>query len=323
MRGHATLRLLAAVATAALLAGCAETQLAVNMTKRLEGAGAPGGSASHGNYKVGDTYTVEGVRYRPREDFFYDETGIASWYGPGFHGNRTADGDLYDMNALTAAHPTLQMPCKVQVTNLENGRSIAVIVNDRGPYRRGRIIDLSRRAAQLLGFADRGTARVRVRTLPEESYALAVAAGRKGPPPVMLAKLIAPPAEPAPIPAAAPVAPAVQTVEVASLPAATPAARPAVIEISDPLPTAAAPPAAAVHPTSIYVQAGAFGDYANADRLRARLAAVGHAAITPVQLGARKLWRVRIGPLGSVEDADKALDRVVGLGYREARLIVD
>ncbi len=319
MRGKTALRVLAVASAAMLAAGCAETQLAVNMTKRLEGAAGTSGSATHGSYKIGDPYMVDGVLYRPHEDFFYDETGIASWYGPGFHGRRTADGDLYDMNALTAAHPTLQMPCKVQVTNLENGRSIAVIVNDRGPYLRGRIIDLSRRAAQLLGFANNGTARVRVRTLPEESWKLAQAAGRKGPMPVMLASLMNERAGPVePVPAAAPTKPAPQTVEVAALPAAAPLTRPAVVQVSDP-----PVPVVPVNATAIYVQAGAFGSYANADRLRAKLAAVGHAAITPVQVGARKLWRVRVGPLGSVEDADKALDRVVGLGYREARLVVD
>src|SRR6185436_8353681 len=98
----------------------------------------------------------------PREDQFYDETGIASWYGSDFHGKATANGEQYDMETLTAAHRTLPLPVIVRVTNLENGRSLLVRVNDRGPYARGRIIDLSKRSAQLLGVYERGTARVRV-----------------------------------------------------------------------------------------------------------------------------------------------------------------
>ena len=175
------MRAAAVMAATGLLAACSETQLAFHMTKKIEEATANSASATYGNYKIGDPYQVEGVWYTPREDFAYDESGIASWYGPGFHSKRTANGDTYDQNALTAAHPTLQMPSKVQVTNLENGRSIALVVNDRGPYKRGRILDVSRRAAQLLGFDGNGTARVRVRVLPDESLQLAALAGRKGP----------------------------------------------------------------------------------------------------------------------------------------------
>src|SRR5690606_19825828 len=110
--------------------------------------------------------------YYPAEDYRYEEIGIASWYGPGFHGGTTANGEAYDMDALTAAHKTLPMPSMVEVTNLENGRRINVRINDRGPFVDGRIIDLSRRSASLLGIDRQGTARVRVRILPEESLAM-------------------------------------------------------------------------------------------------------------------------------------------------------
>jgi rare lipoprotein A len=112
-----------------------------------------------GAFKVGNPYQISGVWYYPKEDPFYDETGIASWYGEDFHGKATANGERYDMNALTAAHRTLPMPVVVRVTNLENGRSLRLRLNDRGPYARGRIIDVSKRAAQLLGFQENGTAR--------------------------------------------------------------------------------------------------------------------------------------------------------------------
>ena len=115
-----------------------------------------------GVYKVGRPYQIAGNWYYPREDLNYDSIGIASWYGDDFHGRQTANGEVFDMNALTAAHPTLPMPTYARVTNLENGRSIVVRVNDRGPFARGREIDLSREAAKTLGMKRQGTAQVRV-----------------------------------------------------------------------------------------------------------------------------------------------------------------
>lgn len=112
--------------------------------------------------KIGKPYQIAGVWYYPKEDPNYDETGKASWYGPNFHGKKTANGEIYNMNALTAAHRTLPMPTYVKVTNLENGRTLVLRVNDRGPFAKGRIIDISRRGAQLLGFERQGTTRVRV-----------------------------------------------------------------------------------------------------------------------------------------------------------------
>jgi rare lipoprotein A len=140
----------------------------------------PGGGSSIGEYKIGKSYQVNGEWYTPREDYSYDETGLASWYGPGFHGKQTANGEAFDSNELTAAHRTLPMPSLVRVTNLENGRSIVVRINDRGPFANGRIIDLSRRGAQLLGFQAAGVAKVRVAVLEPESRALAEGAMRRG-----------------------------------------------------------------------------------------------------------------------------------------------
>lgn len=128
-------------------------------------------------YKVGAPYRIDGAWYRPAEDYAYKRVGLASFYGgerhgTDFHGRPTANGEIYDMNALTAAHATLPMPSVVRVTNLENGRSIVLRVNDRGPFVHGRIVDVSRRAAQMLGFERQGVARVRVEILAAESRAL-------------------------------------------------------------------------------------------------------------------------------------------------------
>ena len=115
--------------------------------------------------KVGKPYQVAGLWYYPAPGDGYDEQGIASWYGPDFQGKSTANGEIYNMHRLTAAHPTLPMPCYVAVTNQLNGRTVVVRINDRGPYKAGRIIDLSHRAAQAIGVTRAGTADVRVRFL--------------------------------------------------------------------------------------------------------------------------------------------------------------
>jgi rare lipoprotein A len=134
--------------------------------------------------KIGKPYQVFGVWYYPADDRDYDETGVASWYGPGFQALDTANGERYDQDDLTAAHKTLPMPSYVEVTNLENGRKLVVRINDRGPFAKGRIIDLSRRSAQLLGVDKAGTAKVRVRRVfPDGKTVVALAAPPPPPPP--------------------------------------------------------------------------------------------------------------------------------------------
>ena len=154
-----------------LLAGCASS-------------GPQFGDNRHAHYQVGRphytvaAYQVNGVWYHPKVDYQYDQTGTASWYGPGFDRQATADGEIYDMNQLSAAHKTLPLPSMVEVTNLQNGRSLQLRVNDRGPFVGDRLIDVSRRSAQLLGFETTGTTPVRVRILKDESIQVAAAAMR-------------------------------------------------------------------------------------------------------------------------------------------------
>ena len=123
-------------------------------------------------YKVGNKYEVNGKFYYPKKDLFYSKSGIASWYGPKFHGKLTANGEIYNQNALTAAHKTLPLPSSVKVTNLENNKSVTLRINDRGPFVNDRIIDLSSKAADLLGLKQNGTGLVRVTILQEQSIAL-------------------------------------------------------------------------------------------------------------------------------------------------------
>lgn len=150
------------VLVGSLLAGCASSP----PSGYTEGRGV-------GAYRVGAPYQIHGVWYYPAVDYNYDRTGVASWYGEQFEGRLTANGEIFDLNDLTAAHTTLPMPSIVQVTNLQNGRSLQLRVNDRGPFRDGRLIDVSRRAAQLLGFERQGTTLVRVTVLKDESIAAA------------------------------------------------------------------------------------------------------------------------------------------------------
>ncbi len=149
-----------------LLANCSngsrvDARYGVSPSERLVGPAEPVPKGG-GVYRVGSPYVVAGRVYVPEEDPHYRAEGLASWYGSGFRGRATANGEIFDSDSISAAHPTLPLPSYVRVTNLSNGRSIIVRVNDRGPYHGNRIIDVSKRTAHLLGFTVRGTAWVRV-----------------------------------------------------------------------------------------------------------------------------------------------------------------
>src|ERR1700744_3617015 len=159
----------AAVAACLLLANCSSSGLSsrvdpkygVSSSPRVVALGDPVPKGG-GTYRVGKPYTVAGQVYVPEEDVNYRQEGLASWYGDDFHGRLTANGEIFDMSSLSAAHPTLPMPCYARVTNLSNGKSLIVRVNDRGPYHGNRLMDVSSRAAELLEFKGNGVARVRV-----------------------------------------------------------------------------------------------------------------------------------------------------------------
>jgi peptidoglycan lytic transglycosylase len=159
-----------AIATCLVLANCASSnkfssrvdpRYGVSASPRVVAFGEPVPKGG-GTYRVGKPYMVGGRMYVPEEDVNYRAEGLASWYGDDFHGRLTANGEVFDMASLTAAHPTLPMPCYARVTNLRNGKSLVVRVNDRGPYHANRLIDVSNKAAELLEFKGNGVARVRV-----------------------------------------------------------------------------------------------------------------------------------------------------------------
>lgn len=151
---------------AAALAGCnattgANNKYGVTASPRVVAIGEPVPSGG-GSYKVGGPYRIAGRTYVPREEPGYDQVGLASWYGADFHGRKTANGEIFDSTALSAAHPTLPLPTYARVTNLDNGKSVVVRINDRGPFAHNRLIDLSKRTAEVLEFKHMGTAKVRV-----------------------------------------------------------------------------------------------------------------------------------------------------------------
>ncbi len=301
------------------LAACAEAELVSHAAKQVQQE-PPAGEA--GIYKVGNPYQVNGVWYYPKVDYGYRETGIASWYGPNFHGNLTANGEVFDQHQMTAAHRTLPMPSLVRVTNLDNGRSVEVRVNDRGPFKNGRIIDLSSRASELLGFQKAGTAKVLVEILEPESRQLASllqtredagSAPEAAPVIAVESSELGKEVNGAEVP----VQPQVTNVETAAT--VTEAVRAPLVE---PQPDGKVT-RRAVRPTSIYVQAGAFLRRDNAVRLGARLAIFGPTSITESLQGSQRFFRVRLGPVRTVADADRLLASLIENGHKDARVVVD
>ena len=313
------------VGTLLVLGACSQTQLLVHTAKRISGPDAQ----SKGSYKIGKPYQIKGIWYYPKVNYQHIETGIASWYGPGFHGKKTANGEIYNQNNLTAAHRTLPMPSLVQVTNLENGRSLRLTVNDRGPFAHGRVIDVSRRAAQLLGFHRRGTARVRVAILASESRLLARRArngntlARTGSPIQRNTKL--PKATVASQGLAPP--PGGQAARVS---AAVSDSR-AAIRRSAPrerlTPEAALPDGTvttvAVGSSDMYVQVGAYTQFQNAHQAAARLGNLQTVTVSSKILDGREFFRVRAGPFNNLKAADNLLETILRLGFSDARITID
>ncbi len=292
------------------------------------GGGSSGNTASRGMYKVGNPYKIDGVTYVPQEEFNHVETGVASWYGPGFHSKATANGEQYNQEDHTAAHRTLQMPSIVRVTNLDNGRSTVVRVNDRGPYARNRVIDLSRAAAQELDIVRNGTAHVRIDQLSAESQTVKQVAQSGGGPAEQQAALTqlaagrgSAPA-PAPVPAYAPppvqqAPPPPQEVFVrAEPPRATPvgARGPTIASIAS---------GSTQSGGSFYVQTGAFSTMNNAARQRDLIGSYGSTEIFQASAGGHEVYRVRVGPYTTPDAAGIVADRLRRSGYGEARVVTD
>jgi rare lipoprotein A len=230
-------------------------------------------------------YQIRGVWYYPAEQPDYDQVGIGSWYGEQFHNRSTSNGELFDMDRISAAHKTLPLPSMVEVTNLDNGRRITLRVNDRGPFVDGRIIDLSKAAADELGYRDRGVARVRVRYLgpaPKDAFdGRRYAEGKVQPTP---APYKPQPYKPEPI-----------------APAATPKPRFALADSG-----------------GYRVQVASFANRDNADRAAS---ALGEAVVESTERDGIPLYRVMLGPADDEPAAWALRDRAAAQGFADARVL--
>jgi rare lipoprotein A len=344
----------------ASLAACT-TPMQPKLSNRLPGTSP---QASHtppgqgGKYKVGNPYQVGGIWYVPREDPTYDQTGVASWYGDAFHMKATANGETFDMNAISAAHPTLPMPSMVEVTNLENGKKLVVRLNDRGPFVGGRLIDLSHAAARELGYERQGTARVRVRylgpaplngvaegvryaanttsvpsatTLPASASTDSMgfhplppagSVGASSLPPVSGGSSLPPP-RPYAV-ATTPSTPAYTAPRNATwAPTAMPDYKPPSSTTYSPTYAAAASVRPAAAPSSgVYrIQAAAFSDPGAAQRVADQLASTGPCNVEPVARPEGTVYRVMLTASADEGEAWALRDRVAAIGFADARVI--
>ena len=274
-----------------LLGGCSWLGTSDFSNPRSQAAAIKG---QGGTYKIGNPYKIMGQYYVPQEDYNYSEIGMASWYGKDFHAKKTANGEDYDMDTLTAAHRTLPMPSIVRVTNLENGRSLVLRVNDRGPFVKNRIIDVSKRASQLLGFHEQGTTKVKVEIMADESRKLRAA------------MLGLPEVESAPVRQVI----RQDTIEEGYLIGAT------ANDVSN-----KGSGTKTGSSGEIYVQAGSFSQSNLAQDLGVKLSSVGDVNVSQAFVNGASFYRVRMGPFVSEEDAAKVLDKVRNFGIQNARII--
>ncbi|WP_374349128.1 septal ring lytic transglycosylase RlpA family protein [Chitinimonas sp.] len=234
-------------------------------------------------------YAVFGQTYKPLSpSAAFSQEGIASWYGRKFNGKNTASGEPYDMFKLTAAHPTLPVPSYAKVTNLDNGKSVVVRINDRGPFHKSRVMDMSYAAAYRLGYHNKGSARVRIEALVPGQL-----------------ELTAP-------------APSVATLEPGAALAATDALAALALEAEKgPLPPPAEPASAvqsAPSAQATWLQLGAFGSQAAAETFKAHVSDDVAALAMPISIqAAGKVWRVRLGPFNSREAASMAADKLASV----------
>lgn len=279
-----------------LLGGCASERAASRYSQTHDGA--PGQRIDVASIKDAvprveplsrygnpSSYVVRGTRYYTLNDSKnYRARGIASWYGTKFHGHRTSSGDTYDMYTMSAAHKTLPLPTYARVTNLGNGKSVVVKINDRGPFHDNRLIDLSYAAAARLDILGSGTGQVEVVAIDPTG------SGQS--------------------PRIAPSRPKIAT--------AAPAAVPATV--------AATIPAPSTHQPQLYLQLGAFRSRDNAQRLQSRLRDVdlpGGLQISEVNRDNQRVYRVRVGPLASVETADELTRQLIDHGIPAPRIVID
>ena len=301
-----------------ILQGCSTVELAIDLYKKEKRETKVDTVVAAPRYKVGKPYEVAGVWYYPERDLTYDYTGIGSWYGDEFAGKLTANGEIFDPELVTAAHKTLPMPSVARVTNLDNGKSLVVRINDRGPFIAGRIIDLSREAARRIGYKDNGLARVRVQLLAEQSLRLEKLAKKGQFPSIDGAPSNAMPK------VEAVVKPKVNLTAKSNTGKSNYSSTNGqsaldLLSQSRVGEVITTPPVI----TEIWVQVGAFHSENSAAAVLAQLETVGNGQISSLLKAGQTLHRVRLGPVQTVSEADKLLNGVLNIGYSGARIVVD
>ena len=271
---------------------------------------------------VGGPYQVAGRWFVPKEQPDYDKTGVASWYGEAFNRRKTSNGEWFDMSQLTAAHATLPLPSYVKVTNLDNGREVVVRVNDRGPFVGTRVIDLSKRAAEALAYKANGMAHVRVQYIGSapinDNGQHLLAMNRELQRGTPLNNMIA---------AASGTRGTVQIASAAARMASASASNDltlsqlALAAYQPPRVVPAPPPASGVE-ESYYVQVGSYSDPANAEKARDQMASAWPVQVIELNGSGGTIYRVRLGPIATRDDADQALEQAVSLGHPDAHLLV-
>lgn len=319
-----------------ILVGCSEAKYAAHVVKQIPFPGEQ--AAPTGYFKVGSGYTIKGRRYHPKETYNFTQTGVASWYGPGFHGKMTANGEIFDENEMTAAHKTLQMPSIIRVTNLSNGRTGIFRVNDRGPFAHDRILDVSKRGASVLGFKSKGTAKIRMEVLSGPSKEVAHRAksgystkgyevaltedGRISPQASTVMQRVAnsptvdvPPVKPLPN---MPENPQLVTGVPPNSP--TPLIKPMPVEAVA-LNVPPKPPVLGAG--RIYVQAAAFSQEPNALAYSEKMKAFGPSKVYLARSGDNTVYRVRLGPYEDRVAAKQALVQLNNSGNNNAVIVSD
>ncbi len=301
-------------------------------------ASAYGGTSVPKRVHIGKSYKIKGIRYYPKYQPDYDKTGLASWYGPGFHGRKTANGERYDQNAMTAAHKTLPIPSIVRVTRLDTGKSIKVRVNDRGPFARGRIIDLSKEAAKRLGTIKHGVAKVRVEYLSGETNNYIASLGlktpkgwRKGGSSQFAYSTPKPKIKDNKTYAKAPVFDIkIRDVEPYKLTATNRISSSNVktnnkkdfTKFLDKLDLDESAGKSSAN-SSYVVQTAAFSSYSNATRHADNIGVIASPSVKEDRVDGKKLYRVLLGPVDDSFAADNILKKAKNMGFADARILVD
>ena len=327
MRMQKIIPVLACVIAVLSLSACSETRYAAHLAKQIP-MGQDKAANSKGSFKVGSSYKIQGRRYYPTETYNHTEMGMASWYGPGFDGKKTANGEIFNKNELTAAHRTLQLPSIIKVTNLANGRSAILRVNDRGPFANDRILDVSERAASVLGFKNKGVTKIRLEVVADASKEVAsVAKSGRATRGYEVAYNQGKMPQHYPVPSSKPAPVTKITIgdEAAQAPVQT-ASVPSVQSepLNDVVKSAASRPNGYAQSTGrVFVQAGSFSKEANALKYSSKISKIAPSRVYMTRVNNQPYFRVRLGPYDNSAQAQQVIASLNQNGHQNAVIVTE